>query len=303
MAVTDLTAIILTKNEEKHISRCLESLSGVASRIFVVDAYSSDNTVQIAKSMGAVVVQRPWKNYADQFQWAIDNADVRSGWLMRMDADEYLEPDLRAELPRLLKMLPDDVLGVYVKRKVHFYGKWIRHGGFYPHILLRIWRAGYGRIEQRWMDEHIVLPPGAKTVLAKGHIVDDNLKGITFWIDKHNKYASREAVDLLNLKYPLFPQDETLKFTEDPQAKLKRLLKEGLYARLPIGLRAALYFLYRYIFRLGFLDGSKGFIWHFLQGFWYRLLVDVKVMELEMRSKGDVEILRRLLREEHGLDI
>ena len=303
MATADLTAVILTKNEEKHISRCIKSLSGVASKVFVVDAYSTDNTVRIAESMGAEVVQRPWKNYADQFQWAIDNASVQSGWLMRIDADEYLEPDLRAELPSLLSALSDDVIGVYVKRKVYFYGKWIRYGGFYPHILLRIWRAGYGRIEQRWMDEHIVLPPGAKTVLAEGHIVDDNLKGITFWIDKHNKYASREAVDLLNLKYPLFPQDKTLKLTEDPQAKVKRLLKEGIYARLPLGLRAAFYFVYRFIIRLGFLDGSKGFIWHFLQGFWYRLLVDVKVMELEARSKGDVDALRQLLREEHGLDI
>lgn len=298
-----LTVIILTYNESLHIKRCIQSLQPIAEKIFVVDSFSTDDTVSIARSLGAEVVQRPWKNYADQFQWAIEHCGAKEGWLMRMDADEYLEPDLQEELPHLLASLPADVTGVYLKRKVFFYGKWIRHGGFYPQVLLRLWRVGTGRIEQRWMDEHIVLPPGAKTVVAKGHLVDDNRKGITFWIDKHNRYASREAVDILNLKYPLLPRDDALKQVEDRQARRKRLLKEKLYARLPVGLRAGLYFLYRYVLRLGFLDGGKGFIWHFLQGFWYRLLVDVKIMELEERSGGDVDELRCLLRAQHGLDV
>ena len=153
------------------------------------------------------------------------------------------------------------------------------------------------------MDEHIVLPPGSKTLTTNGHLVDENLKGITFWINKHNHYASRESVDLLNLKYPLFERDERLKLFDDPQARRKRVLKENLYARLPLGLRATLYFFYRYILRLGFLDGSVGFIFHFMQGYWYRLLADVKVMEIEARSGGDVEKMKQILRDEHGLKI
>ena len=298
-----ITVIILTYNECLHIERCLTNIKNVASKIIVVDSFSADQTPEIARSLGADVFQHEFNNHAQQFNWALSTLLIGTEWVMRLDADEYLEPELLEELPMLLSTLPEDVDGIYLKRKVFFEGKWIRYGGFYPHILLRVWRYGKGHIEQRWMDEHVVLPPGSKTVIANGHFVDDNRKGITFWIDKHNKYASREAVDLLNLKYHFLPIDNRIKEIEDPQARRKRLWKEKIYTRLPIGVRAGLYFLYRYLFCFGFLDGKKGFIWHFLQGFWYRFLVDVKIMELEERSGGDVETLLKLLREQHGLDL
>jgi len=298
-----LTIVLLTHNEEIHIERCICSLQPIASKIFIVDSFSSDRTVEIAESLGAVVVQRKWKNYADQFQWGLDNCGDESEWVMRMDADEYLEPDLLQELQTALNAVPEEIAGFYIRRKVFFYGKWIRHGGFYPHTLLRIWRNGQGRIEQRWMDEHIVLPEGSKTSILKGHLVDDNLKGITFWITKHNSYASREAVDLLNNKYHLLPRDELLKALDDPQAKWKRIMKDDVYAYLPLGIRSTLYFLYRYVLRLGFLDGPKGFVWHFMQGYWYRMLVDVKIMEIEKRSGGDVECIRQILRDDHGINL
>jgi glycosyltransferase involved in cell wall biosynthesis len=295
-----LTVVILTHNEEIHIERCIRSLLPIAAKIFIVDSFSTDNTVEIAKSLGAEVKQRKWKNYADQFQWGLDNCGADSEWVMRMDADEYLEPDLLEELHQALN---DGITGFYIRRKVFFYGKWIRHGGFYPHTLLRIWRNGQGRIEQRWMDEHIVLPSGSKTAVLKGHIVDNNLKGITFWISKHNSYASREMVDLLNNKYNLLERDESLKENDDPQAKWKRILKDDVYSKLPMGIRSTFYFIYRYFLRLGFLDGSKGFLWHFMQGYWYRMLVDVKIMEIEERSGGDVEEIRRILYEDHGIKL
>jgi hypothetical protein len=253
--------------------------------------------------LGAEVVQRKWKNYANQFQWAIEQCAPGSEWLMRMDADEYLEQEAQEELWKLLAEVPAGLDGIYIKRKVLFEGQWIRYGGFYPHILLRIWRAGKGCIEQRWMDEHIVLPPRVKTILLKGHLVDENLKGITFWINKHNSYASREAVDLLNNKYSLFEKDESLKSMDDPQAKSKRVIKEQVYSRLPVGLRALLYFIYRYFILFGFLDGKKGFLWHFMQGFWYRLLADIKTMEIEERSHGDVTKMRQILLDEHGISL
>jgi glycosyltransferase involved in cell wall biosynthesis len=303
MSKIGLTVVILTHNEEIHIERCIRSLLPIASKIFIVDSFSTDRTVEIAQSLGAVVEQRKWKNYAEQFQWGLDNCDTDSDWVMRMDADEYLELGLQHELSKILPNMAAETGGIYIRRKVFFYGKWIRHGGFYPHILLRIWRNGKGRIEQRWMDEHIVLPPEAETIMVKEHLVDDNLKGITFWINKHNSYASREMVDLLNNKYSLLEKDESLKAVDDPQAKWKRLMKDKVYSRLPVGLRAAVYFFYRYFFRLGFLDGTKGFLWHFMQGFWYRLLVDIKIMEMEERCGGDVEKIKLVLREEHGIKL
>ncbi len=303
MSLAKLTVVILTHNEVIHIERCIRSLLPIATKIFVVDSYSTDSTVDIARSLGAVVEQRKWKNYADQFQWGLEQCGSEAEWVMRMDADEYLEPGLQRELAQVLSGIAPDVGGIYIRRKVFFYGQWIRHGGFYPHTLLRIWRNGQGRIEQRWMDEHIVLPDGAGTAIVKEHLVDDNLKGITFWINKHNSYASREMVDLLNNKYPLFESDETLKAAKDPQAKWKRLMKDKVYSRMPLGLRAFAYFFYRYFLRLGFLDGSKGFLWHFMQGFWYRLLVDIKVMEIEQQCKGDVQKMKQVLMDEHGIKL
>lgn len=298
-----LTVVLLTYNESIHIERCLRSLATVARKVFIVDSISSDNTVEIARSMGAEVVQRPWKNYSDQFQWGLDHCNPDTEWVMRMDADEYLEDDLQEEIPGFLDSLPLDVDGVYIKRKVFFMGRWICHGGVYPQIMLRIWRNGKGRIEQRWMDEHIVLLPGAKIAMAQGHLVDDNRKGIAFWVDKHNKYASREMVDLLNIQYPLFDKDEGLKAVDDPQAKKKRMIKDQLYSKLPAGLRAFLYFFYRYFLCLGFLDGRIGFLYHFMQGFWYRFLVDIKVMEVEKISGGDLGRLKQAIKEKHGIEI
>ena len=298
-----LVVVILTYNEEVHIERCIKSLLPIAQKIFIVDSFSTDRTVEIARCLGAIVCQRSWKNYADQFQWGIENCGSDYDWIMRMDADEYLEPELQNELEHLLPSVEESIAGLYIRRKVMFYGRWMRHGGTYPQILLRIWRSGHGRIEQRYMDEHVVLDPPGSTKIVSGHIVDENIKGITFWTDKCNKYATREMVDLLNNQYSLLPRDETLKSISDPQAKWKRIAKDTIYSRLPLGLRSSLYFLYRYLFRLGFLDGGKGFIWHFLQGFWYRMLVDVKIMEIKESSACDVDEIKKILLEEHKISL
>jgi glycosyltransferase involved in cell wall biosynthesis len=296
-----LTAIILTYNEEIHIERCLQSLLLVADRVVVVDSFSTDNTVEIAKSFGAKVFQRKWKNYSEQFAWGMSQCDPDTKWLMRIDADEYLESDLRQEIPGLLDSACQDLMGIYIKRKIFFHGKWIKHGGCYPQVLLRIWRNGSGTIEQRWMDEHIVVPPGAKTITARGGWVDDNHKGISFWINKHNSYASRETVDLLNIKYHFLEYDKTLLESNNSQAKRKRFIKEKIYSKLPAGFRAFLYFCFRYFIQLGFLDGQEGFIWHFMQGFWYRLLVDIKVNEVEKSCNGDIEKITKTISNLYGL--
>ena len=298
-----LSVLILTHNEELHIERCLASLMPVSQAIYIIDSGSTDRTVELAESMGATVFHHPWKNYADQFQWGLDNAPIDTEWVIRMDADEYLEPDLQKEILSRLPTLPDDINGVYLKRKMIFMGRWIRHGGIYPLILLRIWRTGQGRIEQRWMDEHIVLVGEGKTIQFEYDLVDDNRKGISFWVDKHNNYASREMVDLLNLRYDLLPRDDAIKTLQDPQARWKRMVKDEVYSRLPLGLRATIYFFYRYLLRLGFLDGTQGFIFHFIQGFWYRLLVDIKVMEVLEKSNGCTKKMRQIINDEYGLKL
>ncbi|MEY8216596.1 MAG: glycosyltransferase family 2 protein [Colwellia sp.] len=285
--MSNLSVVILTFNEEQHIKRCIASLLPVTKNIFIVDSFSSDNTVEIAESLGAKVYQRAWKNYADQFQWGLDNCPIETEWVMRMDADEYIENDLIKELEKKdFSKIDSGTAGLYIRRKYFFLGRWIKHGSVYPLNLLRIWRHGQGRIENRWMDEHIVLERGGSEQLV-GHIVDDNLNNTRWWVEKHNNYADREMLDILDRKYSLFSNDDVLKNdSEGSQAKWKRIIKEGVYNKLPIFLRPLLYFLYRYFFRLGFMDGTKGFAFHFMQGYWYRSLVDLRVYEAELELAG-----------------
>lgn len=278
-AMPTLTVVILTFNEERHIERAIASVRSIASDIFVVDSFSTDRTVELARNAGARVLQNRFINQARQFQWALDHGDVHSTWILRLDADEVIEPDLAEELLRDLPGLPADVVAVNFKRKHIFMGRWIRHGGRYPLILLRLWRNGQGRVEDRWMDEHIVTW-GGRTVTARGGFADICLHDLSFFTAKHNGYATREALEILNARYGLFAQD-----LEQPlgsvQARAKRFIKANIYNRMPLSLGPTLFFLYRYVIKVGFLDGREGLIYHFLQGYWYRFLVAAKVVELE----------------------
>lgn len=277
----DLSVIILTHNEERHIGRCLAAISSIATRVVIVDSFSTDRTVEIARAAGAVVLQNKFVNYATQFQWALDNADVTTPWVMRLDADEIIEPDLVAEIKAKLPTLGPDVAGVNLKRKHIFMDRWVRHGGRFPLVLLRIWRHGQGRIEQRWMDEHMVVW-GGRTVTFDGGFADHNLNDLTFFTDKHNKYATREAIDILNQKYKMFSVDDAMSAKAASfQASMKRVIKERIYNQMPFWLGPMGYFLYRYFIQLGFLDGRAGLIYHFLQGGWYRFLVGAKVVEYD----------------------
>jgi glycosyltransferase involved in cell wall biosynthesis len=281
-----LTAVILTLNEEKHLARCLASVQGVADSVLVVDCCSTDNTLAIARQHGARVVQHTWVNYATQFNWGLEQLEPGTDWVLRIDADEYLTPELAAEIRRELPGIGKEVAGVYCGRRMTFQGRLIRHGGVFPIRVLRLFRHGRGRCENRWMDEHIKVD--GPTADFQGEIIDDNLNTLTWWTDKHNSYASREAVDLLNLEYGFMATDSVASLSSGSQAGLKRWVKEQVYARLPGGFRSFVYFFYRYVLRLGFLDGRAGWAFHFLQGFWYRALVDAKVAEVKryMQERG-----------------
>lgn len=281
-----VVAIILTLNEAQHLPRCLASLAGVVDQVVVADCFSTDDTLRIAEAQGARVMQRAWVNHASQFNWALTQLDADTDWVLRIDADEYLTPELAAEIRALMPSIGSEVDGVLCGRRMTFLGRLIRHGGVFPIRILRLFRYGRGECENRWMDEHIKV--AGPTVDLKGELIDDNLKSLTWWTDKHNKYASREAVDLLNLDYGFMTRDSVASLRGGNQAGVKRWLKEVVYTRLPGGFRAFAYFFYRYVIRLGFLDGQAGTAFHFLQGFWYRYLVDAKVGEVQryMQSQG-----------------
>ena len=275
-----ITVFILTHNEGRHIERAILSLSRLDASIIVVDSFSSDGTVELAKSLGARVVQREFRFQAEQLQWALDNIPIDTEWVMRLDADEVLSPELADELSERLWLLPSDVTGVNLNRRHIFLGRWIRHGGRYPLTLLRIWRRGAGRIEQRLMDEHAILRNG-KSSTFKFDFSDHNLQDLGSFTEKHNKYATREAIDRLNEELKFSSRDAGVSVESgNAQASQKRLIKQNIYNRLPFGLGPLGYFLWRYFIQLGFLDGREGLIYHFLQGFWYRFLVEAKLFEL-----------------------
>ena len=279
--MTILTVVILTYDEAKHITRALQSLEGLDAQVFVVDSFSKDQTVALAQAHGAQVVHHAFASQAQQFDWAMETLPIDTPWVMRLDADEVLTPELVRELRTCLDQLPADVTGINLKRRHIFLGRWIRHGGRYPITLLRIWRKGAARIEQRWMDEHMVLLHG-RSITCRHDFLDHNLNDVSHLITKHNAYATREAIDVLSARYDLGATTrETAPGQAPSQAARKRWIKENLYNRLPFWCGPLGYFLFRFTVQRGFLDGQEGVIYHVLQGFWYRFLVGSKIVEYD----------------------
>lgn len=300
-----LSVVILTFNEALHISRAISSVKNIAHQVFVVDSYSTDSTVEIARKHGAVVFSNKFENYSKQFQWALDHCPIDTEWIMRLDADEIIEPDLANQIACALSALRKSIVGINLQRKHIWMDRWIKHGGRYPLTLLRIWRRGHGRIEDRWMDEHIVVS-GGETIALSGGFADHNLNDLSFFTEKHNKYATREAIDVLNDSWHFLPHDNALdRRATSKQAAWKRWFKISIYNRVPFEFASLLYFLYRFIFQLGFLDGRAGLSYHFLQGFWYRFLVGAKVRELRaaISDTSDAATVRAKLSKLTGLKI
>jgi len=300
----DITVMILTFNESLHIKRCIESVKDFCKDVVVVDSFSTDDTPLIVENLGARFVQNAWVNHAHQFNWALGNVDISTEWIIRIDADEYVEKPLELEITEVLKNVSTEVNGFYFRRKYFFLGQWISHGAMYPVNVLRMWRTGTGHIEQRWMDEHVVLEQG-DTVHLKENIVDDNLNDVSWWTAKHNNYATLEMVELLSLKYQFIKDDKSNEQSVGGAAGIKRWVKQSVYARLPYFIRPLMYFLYRYFLKLGFLDGVKGFAYHFMQGYWYRSLVDLKILEAEgwIGQEQDAEKIKVILSEKTGLKL
>lgn len=282
--MVDLTIIILTKNEEANIKKCIDSFHEIAKRVVVVDSYSTDRTTEFAEQLGAEVFEHPFENHAAQFNWALNNIGLHTEWVMKVDADEEFTQELAQEINERLDFLPKNINGVILRRRVYFMGKWLKHGDMYPQLLLRIFRVGHGMSEMKLMDEHLIITDG-DAVTFRYDFSDNNNKSLEWWIGKHNWYSNKEVLDQ-QMKADVQNGEESVGETATSlQAKTKRLIKNHGYYSLPKFLRAHIYFLYRYYFRFGFLDGTEGKIFTFLQAYWYRFLVDAKMYECEKSGK------------------
>jgi glycosyltransferase involved in cell wall biosynthesis len=277
-----VTAVVLTFNEGRNLPACLDSLTGWVDRIVVVDSGSTDDTVAVARERGAIVLAHPFTSHAAQWQWALDSLelDASAPWVLGLDADQRVTSALRDSIITALSE-PDgarDVVAYYVNRRQIFRGRWIRYGGYYPKHLLKLFRIDAVRVDPADLVDHHFRVDGATSVLL-GDLVEDNRNEdeIAVWIAKHNRYAVRQALQEHRERLrgdghaPASPWG-------DADARVR--WRKRVWRRLPLFVRPALYFTYRYVIRLGALDGRQGFIFHFLQGFWYRLLVDVNLDEL-----------------------
>ncbi|OQY70096.1 MAG: hypothetical protein B6D44_16425, partial [Ignavibacteriales bacterium UTCHB2] len=279
----------------------MESISNFIDEIIIIDCFSNDNTLEIAKKYTNSIYQNKWINYSQQYNWALNNADIKNEWILRLDADERWTREGFDELSKIIAK--DEADGVYVKMKIFFMGRWIKHGGFYPNYFLRVYKKSKGRMEDRWMDEHIKVE--GRTLISNINVIESNYdrqKNISLWTDKHNKYSTREAIEFLIQKHNLRKIDTVAKFWGN-RTERKRWLKEKFYFRLPLFVRPFLYYTHRYIFKLGFLDGKEGFIFHYLHAFWYRFLVDVKIYQIEKLAKKENKTIPQVIRENYGIEV
>ena len=284
----NLTTIILTYNEELHIRRCLENVCPFSKKVYVIDSPSTDRTAEICTELPNVeVVVHPYPgNQAEQFNWALDHCEIGTEWVLRVDADEYCTPELIHEMQDKLPALPNEVSAVVLPLGRVFRGRLLKHSIVNGVKMIRLFRYGRVRYEQRLMDEHLEVLEGG-TVTFDNMFVDDNLMSIRGFIDKHNNYSSREAALLLDAELELCPLNNREDDTAYAKDVAMKRAQKARYAKMPLYWRSLAYFFYRYVVKLGFLDGRAGFEWDFFQGLWYRLLVDSKVAEVRRFVKSN----------------
>jgi glycosyltransferase involved in cell wall biosynthesis len=275
-----LTVIILTFNAQESLPKVVESVRGIATRILVVDSFSSDGTVPWATANGCEVVQHPFEHYAAQRNWSQAHAALApDAWVLHLDADEVVSPELASSIRRVLSAAPA-VDGYLIRRLTYFLGRPIRYGHMNPNWHLRLYRAGKGSCENRLYDQHFVLD-GA-TAKLDGVMHDLQLVTVERWTASHNRWSDAEAREILSSEQPSNQLQASL--AGDPRQR-KRWLKNRLYYRAPELFRPFLFFAYNYIVKLGILDGRIGLIYHVLHAFWFRFLVDAKLHELRIGQR------------------
>lgn len=294
----NIAALILTKNEEMHIERCILSIKKLITKIYIIDSYSTDNTKNICQKYNIQFIENKFYNYSSQYNWGLEIIKkYNHRWILRIDSDEILTPKLIDEIKNSLSNINQNISGICLKRKIIFNDKILNYGGTSSYQV-RIFRPNLGFCENKFMDEHIIVK--GKIKFLKEPFFDHNLKNLSWWTQKHNLYSNREVIDMLKIT----KKDESLQNGNlSKNNKFKRFFKVLIYGKTPILLRAFIYFLYRYIGLLGFLDGKSGLIYTFLQGFWYRFLVDAKLIELKNFSKKNRISLSESVKKVFDIDI
>jgi glycosyltransferase involved in cell wall biosynthesis len=281
-----LSVLVTTRNEEANVERCLKSVHGFADQIFVLDSESTDGTVEIAGRYAEVQTLAydhsriiPWI-----FQWGLDNLPLRNDWVLILEADQAVTPELQGEIAALLSR-PDGVQedGFYIRRRQIFRGKPLRFGGYGGKVLLKLFRRSRSGLDPVEQDTRVYVrgPVGRlRAPLEEWNVKED---AIQFYLQKHLRYAEAFAREEFERRRGGIPWKTAPRLLGTPDERI--LWMKSLYYRMPLFVRPMLYFLYRYFFLLGILDGKTGFVFHFLQAFWFRLIVDIRLEEL-LKEEG-----------------
>lgn len=286
--------VVLTYNEEQNLEECLRSVQPCAGEMYIVDSGSTDRTLEIARQYGAQIVPHAFETHARQWDWALEHLPLNYEWVLGLDADQRVTPELAAELSKLFtteRASLDMVNGFFIKRRQVFRGTWIRHGGYYPKYLLKLFRRSSVYLDENDLIDHHFYVRG-NTAKLENDLIEANRKedDIAFWIDKHNRYAARHAREEWNKREQIASSPIRARLLGNPDERVVWLKR--VWFRMPLYVRPVTYFLFRYFLRLGFLDGKQGFIFHFMQAFWYRLLVDIHLDTLQTieREQPHVEV-------------
>lgn len=295
-----LTIIILTYNEEDNIRACLESIKDIQANRFVVDSYSTDRTLDILEEYGVPYQQHPFLNYSAQRNWAQENHPFKSEWLLHLDAGERATTDLVHWINQQFEPTDPTIDGYLIARRAIFMGRWIRHGSYHPIYQLRLVRKGTARCEYKAYDQHFISTGKVQPTPANADLEDLVMNNMRDFTVNHARWALYEAAETIH--------NESAARSGTLQAKLfgspierRRWFKQKIFQRVPLFVRSFFYFFYRYFFKLGFLDGKEGLIFHVLQGFWFRFLVDALIFEI--RQDLDEDPLEVILQKKYGLKL
>jgi glycosyltransferase involved in cell wall biosynthesis len=276
-----VAVVILTFDEEENIGQALDSVSGWASEVWILDSFSTDRTLEIARSYKAAIAQNKFVNYGKQRNHALEMLPITSEWVLFLDADEWLPSAVKQEISGVIAQSPSQN-GFYINRRLIWMGHWVRRG-YYPSWILRLFRHGKGRCDDRAVNEQMLVE--GPTAHLRNDFMHEDRKGVGDWVGKHNRYATREALELVHADEGAGADAVNAKLFGS-QAERKRWLRRKVWNRMPALIRPFFYFALRYVIKGGFLDGRAGFVYHFLQGCWYPFLIDVKYLEMRDAAKA-----------------
>lgn len=293
-----ISAVILTYNEERKIEDCLKSISDLVEDVFVVDSFSTDKTLEIAKKYTNNIFQHEFENYGKQRNWALKTLPINSKWVLNLNSDQRIEENLKIEL--IKRFASNDLYadGYLITRKTIFLNKWIKHGGHYPVYDAVLFKSGCGFCEESRYDQ--VFTINGKVDVMSGDIEDIVTDSLSNFIFRHNKWSTYEAIDQV-LENDQISRKLGVKQNLFGNPMERRRYFKAIYMKLPLFVRPIIYFIYRFFLKFGFLDGKEGLIFHFLQGFWFRFLVDAKIYEITSYSAGKKVEIKKAIEDLYGI--